>query len=199
MIKFMYFTIAIPIVFMLGGCSLASKDVAKLSQSKKTDVFSEVSTGKPVPAGSIELLIKASLKIPQKGRYLVERNAPLQAYPFLINIDGQSVLWEAAGAFETTPQYDLDGKTSRDPDAGAGIKYTLSKKIRISTGPHKIVLGLPEEPFYTEVLVTLTENSHLLKFEPRYRYKTIPLRIPTFLKGIADYETKLDSQIIRKG
>jgi hypothetical protein len=64
---------------------------------------------------------------------------------------------------------------------------------------NKIFFGLPEEPYYTEVQLTLKKGrSSVLEFEPRYRYKTIPTRIPAFREGINSCETTLNGQVSRR-
>ena len=67
-----------------------------------------------------------------------------------------------------------NGNTSRDPDAGVGIKYRLEKKIRLAVGLHKIVFALPNKDYLSEFKVSLNEGeSQVLEFKPRYRYKNI--------------------------
>lgn len=199
--RLMILVIAIIMGAALVGCGAATKEIARKSQSERTDVFTEV-TAEAAPAGFVDLVIKASIKTPLEGYYALESKTTAQGkpgYPFLVNIDGQSVVWKMDGQKETIPLYDENGKTSHDPDAGAGVKYILEKKVRLAAGPHKIFFGLPREPYYTKVQLTLTKDeSPVLEFKPRYRYKTIPTRIPTFLNGISSYEIILKGQGIRR-
>jgi hypothetical protein len=186
---------------ILAGCISTTKEIAKMTASTRTDAFVEVTEGN-APAGFVDLVIKASIKTPLEGYYVLESKTAAQGkpvYPFLVNIDGQAALWTGDGQKESIPLYDESGKTSRDPDAGVGIKYRLEKKIRLAAGAQKIFFGLPKEAYYTEIQLTLKEGGMpVLEFRPRYRYKTIPTRIPTFLNGISSYEAMLDGQIIRK-
>ena len=169
-----------------------------MSNSTRIDVFAEVPGDGNVPAGFVVLVIKASIKIPLEEDCL-DSKTPAQGrsdYPFLVNIDGQAVLWMAEGQKETIPLYER-GYTSRDPDAGTGIEYRLEKKIRLAVGMHKIVFGLPKKEYLSAFKVTLNSGeSQVLEFKPRYRYKTYPLRIPTFLNGLENYEAILNGQYV---
>lgn len=172
----------------LAGCSAATKELTRMSQSVKTDLFTEINTAAALPSGFADVVIRSSIKIP------LRRDKP---YSFLINIDGQAVVWNVDGQRETVPLYDAGGKTSRDPDAGTGMKYQLEKKVRLAAGKHRIFFALPEEPYYTVVGIMLTEaETSILEFKPRYRYKTVPTRIPTFLLGVDSYEITLNGRII---
>jgi hypothetical protein len=184
------------------GCGATTKEITRMSHSERTDVFTEVPAEGAAPAGFVDVVIKASLKTPLEGYYALEPTGSAHGkpgYPFLLNIDGQAVLWKVDGQKETVPLYDGKGKASHDPDAGAGMKYTLEKKIGLAAGPHTIFFGLPEEPYFTEVKISLKEGMpQVLEFKPHYRYKTRPTRIPSFLEGIDSYETLLDGQIVRR-
>ncbi len=117
-------------VVIFTGCVSTTKEIQKRSTSARMDVFVENPEG-IAPVGFVDLLIKASDKTRLEGQYASESNTPgegKQGFPFLVNIDGQAVLWTVDGQRETTPFTDADGYLSRDPDAGAGIKYRLEKK-----------------------------------------------------------------------
>ena len=190
----------ITISITLASCGATTKEIARMSQSERTDAFTEAPAEGVVPAGFADLVMKASIKTPLEGYYVLESKKSMHGkpgYPFLVNIDGQAVLWKEDGQKETIPRYDENGKTSHDPDAGVGMKYNIEKKIRLADGQHKIFFGLPGELYYTEVKITLKEgDTAVLEFKPLYRYKTMPTRIPTFLRGIDSYETLLNGQII---
>ena len=200
--RLMKFVTATAMTATLVGCGATLKVIERMGQSVRTDVFTEITADSAAPAGFVDLVIKGSLKAPLEGYDAPESKAPVHeksGYPFLVNIDGQAVVWKVDGQKEILPLYDENGKTSHDPDAGAGLKYILEKKIRLAAGPHEIFFGLPRETYYTKVQLTLKEDGvPVLEFEPRYCYKTIPTRIPTFLRGICGYEAMLDRQIIRK-
>lgn len=96
---------------------------------------------------------------------------------------------------EKRPKFDKDGKTSRDPEEGEGMKYALDRKVRLPAGSHKVFFGLPEEKYFVEIEITLKEGDvSILEFKPVYRTKRIPTRIPTFLKGVNKYEMFLNGK-----
>ncbi len=200
--RLMKLVIAITMGVTLAGCGATAKEIAKMSRSERTDVFAEVPGEGPAPAGFVDFIIKASIKTPLEGYYAFSSKEAAHrkpGYPFLVNIDGQAVPWKVDGQKETVPLYDEKGKVSHDPDAGVGMKYNLEKKVRLAAGPHKIFFGLPGEPCCTKVEVSLKEGgSPVLEFKPRYRYKKSPTRIPTFLKGISNYEITLNGQSVRR-
>ncbi|MHB8843336.1 MAG: hypothetical protein ACYC7L_01185 [Nitrospirota bacterium] len=178
------------------GCGATAKMIAAKTQGDKSDVFTEVAGLEPVPAGYADVLITADIKTHLEGYYKGESGTSAHGkefYPFLFNIDGQAVLWKADGKKHELPKYDADGKTSRDPEAGTGMKYTLSRKIRLRAGAHVFFFGLPENTYYKEFTITLKDGQILtLDLRPHYWYKKIPTRIPTFLKGVNRYDIFLD-------
>ena len=187
--------IAITFGIILVACGTSTKLISRMSQSETTDVFTEVTAEEPVPAGFADVVIRASVKTPLEGYYPLEPKESAHGksdYTFLVNIDGQAVLWKVAGQKHELPKY-VDGKTSRDSEAGEGMKYVLEKKVRIAAGTHSVFFGLPGEAYYktTEITVKSGELS-IVEFKPTYRYKTIPTRIPTFLRGINNYEVSLN-------
>src|SRR3990172_184710 len=102
--------------------------------------------------------------------------------------DKQAVLWKVKGEKHQLPKY-VDGKTSRDPEAGEGMKYVLDKKVRLAAGKHTVFFGLPGEPYFTTTEISVKDaGQYVLEFKPGYKYKTSPTRIPTFLKGVSSFE-----------
>lgn len=181
---------------LLAGCGAAAKTIAARSASERADVFTEVTGAETIPAGYADVSISAEIKTHLEGYYRGESKETAhgkESYPFLFNIDGQAVIWKAGGKKHELPKYDPDGKTSRDPEAGAGMKYVLNKKIRVRAGAHKLFFGLPEDDYYLEADLVLTEGTASnLELKPKYWHKHIPTRIPTFLKGISKYEIYLN-------
>jgi hypothetical protein len=179
-------------ITVLSGCGAAAKTIAARSASERSDVFTEVAGNEAAPSGYADMLITASIKTHLEGFYVGESRTSAhgkEAYPFLFNIDGQAVLWKAEGRKHELPEY-MDGKTSRDPEAGEGIKYVLNKKIRLRVGLHKLFFGLPEDDYYGEIVINAKEGEALmLEFKPEYIYKTLPTRIPTYMKGVSHYDT----------
>jgi hypothetical protein len=155
------------------GCGLTAREIKTKSQSDRTDIFGEVTEEGPAPKGLVDLIIKASVKTQVEGYYFFEpeQTFPGQPdYPFLINIDGQAVTWRVAGQKETTPVYDDQGR--RDLEGGEGIRYILTKRLRLTPGPHHLILGLPGEDFLREVNLTLLgDGTQVIEFKPVYRAK----------------------------
>jgi hypothetical protein len=167
------------------------KQISRMSQSEKIDVFKEGIIEGPAPSGFANVVIKASIKTPLEGYYPLESKKSAHGKPdftFLVNIDGQAILWKAAGRKHELPNY-VDGKTSCDPEAGEGMKYVLEKKVRLAAGAHNVFFGLPGEAYYTTTQITLKSGVlYVLEYKPVYWYKRLPTRIPTFLKGIDKFE-----------
>ncbi len=191
---------AVLLMSSLLGCGTAAKEIRSRSLGEKTDVFKEIGSGGAIPKGFTDLIIKANIKTDIEGYYVLESKESLhgkQGYPFIFNIDGQGIEWKVNGVKDVKPAYDADGKTSRDPEAREGFKYILEKKVRLAAGTHKVFFGLPEEKYSIEVEVSLKEGeAGTLEFRPVYKYKTKPIRIPSFLKGISKYEVFLDGKQI---
>jgi hypothetical protein len=189
--KYPLYVSVVLVLMVLAGCGATAKMIQTKSQSERTDVFRELPGGGSIPAGYADLVIKASIKTHLEGYHRDESGDSAHgkdAYPFLINIDGQAVLWKAEGKKHELPKY-VDGVTSRDPEAGNGVKYSLEKKVRLTAGTHKVFFGLPEEPYYTETEISVASgNAYVLEFKPRYWHKHLATRIPTFLRGVNTYE-----------
>jgi hypothetical protein len=179
-------------ITVLSGCGAAARTIAARSTNERSDVFTEVAGNEAAPSGYADMLITASIKTHLEGFYVGESRTSMhgkEEYPFLINIDGQAVLWKVEGRKHELPEY-VDGGTSKDPEAGEGIKYVLNKKIRLRPGSHKLFFGLPEDDYYREIVINIKEGEALmLEFKPEYIYKTLPTRIPTYLKGVSHYDT----------
>jgi hypothetical protein len=192
----------IVVVVALGlmvGCSGAAKMINAMSQSERVDVFQEMPGGESIPAGYADLIIKASIKTHLEGYHVDESKDSAhgkEIYPFLINIDGQAVLWKVVGKKHELPLY-VDGKASRDPEAGNGMKYVLDKRVRLAAGTHKVFFGLPEELYFTLADITVTSGgTYVLEFKPKYWHKELPTHIPTFSKGINKYDVVLNGSLI---
>lgn len=186
--------ILISVLSILLICCGASKTIALKSQSDRSDVFREVTTTEALPAGYADVIIRADIKTHLKGYYIGESAESAHgkaSYPYLVNIDGQAVLWKAEGIKHVLPEYE-NCKTSLDPEAGTGMKYSLEKEVKLAAGTHTVFLGLPEEPYYTVTEITVNSGGYyVLTFRPEYRYKRLPTRIPSFLQGISRYEALL--------
>ncbi len=110
------------------------KEIAIKSQSERNDVFKEITAGSMFQAGFSDLNIKSSIKKP-----LDKQSEEI----FLLNIEGQSAKWNVMGQREEASQHDEKGQPN--PERGKGMKYVLSKDLRLGHGLHKIFLALPAE------------------------------------------------------
>jgi hypothetical protein len=184
------------ISLVLIGCGTVAKAIQQKTQNERAGVFTEIKNAEAPAKGFAVLTIKVTIKTHLAGYYLLESKDSIhgkQGYPFLVNIDGQAQVWTVDGQKESLPLYDKDGKTSRNPDAGEGIKYVMEKKIQFRPGKHKVFLGLSADDYFKEVEITLKEgDSASLEFKPAYKYKTRPARIPTFMKGINELNVYLN-------
>ena len=185
----------------LFGCGMAAKMIAAKTLNERNGIFTEVSSTEPVPAGYADVLITAEIKTRGKGDRQGEPESSAQekeTYPYLFNIDGQAVIWTVEGKEHELPKYDPEGRMSRDPEAGMGIKYVLKKEIRLRAGTHRFFFGLPEDDYCREFTVALKNGeTHVLEFKPHYWHTHIPMRIPTFLKGVTFYDILFDSVVLR--
>ncbi len=199
------YTVYVSIVLMLAilsGCGAAARTIAARSTSEKSDVFTEVAGNDAAPSGYADVVITANIKTHLERFYKGESKASAhgkEAYPFLFNIDGQAVLWKAEGKKHELPEYDANGHTSKDPEAGTGIRYVLNKKIRLRAGSHKLFFGMPEDDYYREVVITVKDGeTQMLDFKPVYRYKTRPTRIPTYMQGVSKFDVLVNGNQVEQ-
>ena len=180
------------LLMILAGCGVTAKMIAAKSQSERADVFTEVTDTGAKPQGYVDLAVKANIKTHVEGYHSDESGKSLHGkpgYPFVLNIDGQAVVWKVDGQKDVDPLYDEQGNTSRDPEAGTGVSYILEKKIRLREGAHKVFFVLPEDDYIVDVEITLRNGEEaVLEFKPLYWHKHIPYHIPTFLKGVRKYD-----------
>jgi len=185
---------------VLIGCGAVAKTIKQKTQNTRPDVFTEIKNDDALTQGFVTLAIKANIKTNLEGYYLFESKNSMcgkPGYPFVINIDGQAAAWKVDGQKEILPSYDKDGMTSHDPEAGEGVKYVLEKKIQLRAGTHKVFLGFPNEDYFKELEIMFQEGkTYTLEYKPIYKYKTKPTRIPSFKKGIKEYEVYLNNMHI---
>ncbi|MFA5180466.1 MAG: hypothetical protein WC405_04040 [Syntrophales bacterium] len=204
--RFLKTSVVIMMAVMVFGCG-AAREIQIKSESIRSGIFNEIKDGDPIPKGFASMTIKATIKTHAEGYYLGESKGSVHwkdGYPFLFNIDGQAIVWKVDGSKETKPLYDKDGKRSRDPEAGEGMKYVLEKKIKLPGGMHNIFFGLPEEQSFAKLNVNLEqEHEYLLEFRPVYNKKKVPTGISpasikvtsgvaSFLNGISEYDALLN-------
>ncbi len=166
------------------GCMAAQKkEIAMKSHSERTDVFQEIAAETVPQTGSSLLTVKASLKKPLDKQ---------TEGAFLLNIDGQSVTWNITGRKEDAPQYDEKGKPN--PERGEGMKYVLSRNLRLRPGPHKVFLALPAENVFKEISITTKDGEvTILEFKPVYRVGRHPMAY--FTKGIVFFEVYVNGAL----
>jgi hypothetical protein len=70
--KIIRLLIATPMIISLISCNASSGLISRMSNSERTDAFTEVPAGGAVPSGYADVVIKASLKTPMAGYYLLE-------------------------------------------------------------------------------------------------------------------------------
>ena len=158
----------ITLVFI--GCAHVTREHIMQKASGGGSSFEEINEeDKQLPDGYSELLIKAWIKIPEEETYLINKKPPrkkISEYPFVLNINGQGVLWAVNCTF--------DGQSfhtyyERNPEGGNGLMCRLKKRIRLKSGSCRVYFGLPEEEFETEVAISLADgSSNLLEFKPIY-------------------------------
>lgn len=179
---------------ILAGCMTTSQFMTAKSQTARNDVFGEADERGAIPNGYADLEINASIKTHTEGFYLLESRDSLhgkKGYPFVLNIDGQAVVWKVDGREETIPLYLKKG--GRNPEGGTGVRYAIRKRIRLAAGSHRLYFGLPAEDYFREFDVTLTAGrTYALTFEPVYKQRIPGLqRIPDtrrFTNGFDRYE-----------
>lgn len=209
--RFLKTSVVLMTVVIFLGCGAAAREIQRKSESSRSDIFTEVREGDPIPKGFTGLTIKANIKTHIEGSYIGESKKSLhgkQGYPFLINIDGQAIIWKIDGSYDNKPAYDKDGGKSRDPEVGEGMKYVLEKKIRLPGGMHNVSFLLPEENYSAELKLTLEQGREcLLEFRPVYKKKKVTTGIApsirviseheVFLEGIAEYEAFLNGNPLK--
>lgn len=184
----------------VGGCGIKLKDIKTESTMGTAAVFNEVKEESTIPQGFVDVVIKASIKTHEGGYYRLEPKETMhgkQSYPFVINIDGQSIAWQADGKKDNAPDYDEQG--NKNSEGGVGVKYLLEKKIRIMAGSHIVSLTIPEDNIFTKVKVTLKEGElHVLEFKPVYKQLKLGRQFKKpFLYEIESYNVSLDDKSIK--
>jgi len=185
------------LVALLWGCGSALKQINAKSLSTRSDVFVEIKNDEAIPSGYSDVIIKVSIKTPPTGYYLWESKDSFSGkpgFPFIFNIDGQAVAWKIDGQEEITPPYDEKGE--RIPDGGRGIRYILNKKIRLTTGSHKLFLGVPEAEYAREFVIFVKDGVSTLEFKPVYRGDH-QRTAPSFINGIHTFELFCDGSPVK--
>jgi hypothetical protein len=180
--------IALLTTLLFFGCAHVTREHIMQKASEEAFSFEEINEkDSQLPEGYSELLIKASIKIPKKETYLIGTRPPRDEnsqYPFVININGQGVLWMVNCTLDKQTTYI---KHKKNPEGGEGLMCRLEKRIRLRSGSYKVYLGLPEEEFETAVAISLPDSSsNVLEFKPIYWWHGKSGR--TFWNGISSYD-----------
>jgi hypothetical protein len=188
------FGVALLIALAFFGCAHVTRERIMRRASEEAFSFEEINEkDSQTPEGYCELLIKASIKIPQKEFYLIKRKPPRDEnsqYSFVLNINGQGVLLMVNCTLDEQRTY-INNK--RNPEGGAGLICRLEKRLRLKSGYYKVYLGLPEEEFETEVSISLADgSSNVLEFKPIYWRSGDNRRM--FWKGISNFDICFNSK-----
>jgi len=182
---------------VLSGCAVSSGLLKTGSSSIRSDVFVELSNGGAVPPGYADLNIVSSLKTHKPGMYPFEKKPHgTPDYKLLINIDGQALKLQGDLQGENTPR-DLE-----NPEAGDGIRYRFSKKLRLKAGTHSIMVALPDEGIAIEREINLSDRSdNFLVVEPVYGASSDKQRpgfygLTSFKEGIKQVRPTLNGKAI---
>ncbi len=149
-----------------GGCASNREFVAASSVSTRSDVFREPAAGTPIPPGYADLSVAASLKTHKTGVHPLKMDTHGTAdYQLLLNVDGQVIRLRCQPAEEN-----CEPRSLRDPEAGEGVRYVFTTRIRLKAGTHRIVVVSPDDGIAVVREVVLFEaSSNRLELEPVYR------------------------------
>jgi hypothetical protein len=170
------------------GCAHVTQEHIMQKASEGGSSFEEMNEqDKQLPEGYSELFIKAWIKIPKKETYLIKKKPPRKEnseYPFVLDINGQGVLWGVNCPFDEQRTY---VHNKRNPEGGEDLMCRLEKRTRLRSGSCKVYLGLPEEEFETEVAISLAKgSSNVLEFRPIYWKPGDNIR--SFWNGISGFD-----------
>lgn len=151
-------------VAMISGCAGNRALMQSMSSSTASHVFQEVDEKAPPVPGLVDLRIYASLKTHQAGLYSKTDLHGTPGYTLLLNIDGQAV--ELSGA----PQREQGGdRHFTDPEAGDGVRYLFTKRLRLKPGVHRIFVGIPADGLSSVIEAAhIEEDMNSLTVEPLY-------------------------------
>jgi hypothetical protein len=189
-IRYNFFLLIFTFLFS-SGCQSAARLIQEKSRSTKSDIFVEINKDSDFSEGYAVLYLQLSFKTSEPDKSLApgDDRATNPDYSILLNIDGQTVSWEAVGQPEDT--------TDSTIESGKGVKYKLSRKIKLKSGLHKIFFALPANEYTIEFDVSLSgSKEQTLNFVPRYNYKSSKWRKESFLAGFKGFDVYLDDKKI---
>jgi len=182
---------------MLSGCAESSALIRANNTSIRTDIFQELTNGGTVPEGMADLHFTATLKTHRPGIYSSKDIHGTPDYKILLNIDGQAMQLQGILHEENSARVRLV-----DPEAGDGIRYRFSKRMRLRAGAHRIVVAIPDEEIAVQKEISLVQGAvNNLVLEPVY--STVPgnkrlgiNNTTRFMKGIRDIRLMLNGRDI---
>ncbi|HBG07448.1 MAG: hypothetical protein A2075_07470 [Geobacteraceae bacterium GWC2_58_44] len=180
---------------VISGCAASSELLKTGTGSIRSDVFVETSNGGMIPRGYADLNIVSSLKTHKPGIYPFEKKSHGTAdYNLLVNIDGQALQFQGELQKESTP------RELEDPEAGDGIRYRFSKKLRLKAGSHNVMVALPDDGIAIERNITLSDRSdNVLVVAPVYGASSDKQRpgfygLTSFNEGVKGLRPALNGQ-----
>ncbi len=174
-------------VTLVNGCANSSALIRASSTSIRTDVFQELANGEIVPPGHADLRIAFSLKTHRPGVYSARDIHGTPDYRLLLNIDGQAI--QLPGSLR---EENIEPRGLQDPEAGDGIRYRFTSRLRLRAGTHRVVIAMPADDIAEERVITLPEgSSNSLVLEPVYRTAPGKLRPGRGLSGGTTYSEGL--------
>lgn len=183
--------------FFVAGCATAPVEIPAISQNMRANVFTEVTRESMPPRGFADLVIKACIKTPPERHSILWWINDLHGkadYPFLFNMDGQAVTWKADKVIDETSQSCENAPDN--PECGAGVKYVLEKRIRLSVGSHAVSFNLPAEDYSMQVEISVSEGKkNILEFKPIYN-KRFKGATRNFLFGLKQYDVSYNGKKI---
>lgn len=148
---------------ILNGCVDHSTLIKEHSSSTRSGIFEELADGSTTSPGFSDLVFSASLKTHRPNHSESDVHGTPN-YRLLLNIDGQAVWIKGKLNRE---QY--ESHRVRDPEAGDGIRYHFSSKLRLRPGAHRIVAAVPEDGIAIVREITVPDQSSSLILKPIYK------------------------------
>jgi hypothetical protein len=149
---------------LASSCSTNQELIKKMSSSCRQDVIQPSGIGEKAPAGYVDLTVHASLKLHKSSAYAIADSHGSPDYRMLLNIDGQVIALTAHTCIENN-----EARYLNDPEAGDGIRYQFTKRVRIKAGTHKVAVVIPQDDIALEREVTLADGKDTtLTLEPVY-------------------------------
>jgi hypothetical protein len=149
---------------LLIGCAKGPTMNSTGAIGTRTDVFTEEADEGSVPQGFADLLITSSLKTHGPLSYSACEIHGTADYRFMVNIDGQ-----ATSLSVRLKEENLEPRGVRDPEAGEGMRYSFSKRVRLRPGAHRVIFDVPEDNISVVVDISLDEERlNRLVLEPIY-------------------------------